>query len=111
MRTLRAPVADWLLAAATFALGVAVALTLQQVDYDGERRVDAGAVALLAATSAPLLVRRRWPILSVLAVLVVSTPYHLLDHPHEATLPVSFVAAYAAARYSEPQQRAVAAVL
>ena len=73
--------------------------------------MDLWAIALLGAMSAPLLARRRWPILVVLAVLAVSTPYHLLDYPHEATMPASLVAAFTAARYSEPPRRAVAALV
>ncbi|WP_241153910.1 sensor histidine kinase [Nocardioides pantholopis] len=103
--------ADWLLAAAAFVLGVVVAITLEAVDFDGERSVDLWAIALLGAMSAPLLARRRWPILVVLAVLAVSTPYHLLDYPHEATMPASLVAAFAAARYSQPRRRAAAALV
>ncbi len=111
MRALRPSVADWLLAAAAFVLGVVVAITLEAVDFDGERSVDLWAIALLGAMSAPLLARRRWPILVVLAVLAVSTPYHLLDYPHEATMPASLVAAFAAARYSQPRRRAAAALV
>ena len=111
MTAFRPPVADWLLAAGSFVLGVVVAVTLESVDFDGERSVDLWAIALLGAMSAPLLARRRWPILVVLAVVAVSTPYHLLDYPHEATLAASLVAAFAAARYSEPQRRAVAALV
>ncbi|WP_244929430.1 histidine kinase [Nocardioides sp. W7] len=103
--------ADRLLAAGSFVLGVVVAITLEAVDFDGERSVDLWAIALLGAVSAPLLARRRWPILVALAVLAVSTPYHLLDYPHEATMPASLVAAFTAARYSEPQRRAVAALV
>ncbi|WP_243834208.1 sensor histidine kinase [Aeromicrobium chenweiae] len=103
--------ADRLLAAGSFVLGIGIALTLESVDFDGERRVDLGAIALLGAMSVPLLARRRWPILVVLAVVAVSTPYHLLDYPHEATMAASLVAAFTAARYSEPQRRAVAALV
>lgn len=111
MTALRPPVADRLLAAGSFVLGVVVAVTLHAVDFDGERSVDLWAIALLGAVSAPLLARRRWPIPVTLAVLAVSTPYHLLDYPHEATMPASLVAAFAAARYSEPQRRAIAALV
>jgi signal transduction histidine kinase len=111
MMALRPPVADRLLAAAAFVFGVVVAITLEAVDFDGERSVDLWAIALLGAMSAPLLARRRWPILVVLAVLAVSTPYHILDYPHEATMPASLVAAFTAARYSEPPRRAAAALL
>ena len=111
MTALRPPVADWLLAAGSFVLGIVVAVTLESVDFEGERSVDLLAIVLLGAMSAPLLARRRWPIGVVLAVLAVSTPYHLLDYPHEATMPASLVAAFAAARYSEPQRRAVAALV
>src|SRR5688500_14951873 len=89
----RPPAVDRLLAAASFVLGVGAALTLEAFDYDGERSVDLWAIALLGAMSAPLLVRRRWPIPVVLAVLAVSTPYHVLDYPHEAAIPASLVAA------------------
>lgn len=92
-------------------LGVLTALTLRVVDFDGERGVDLWAVLLLGATSAPLLARRHRPILVVLAVVAASVPYHLLDYPHEATLPASLVAAFAAARYSEPRRRPVAALV
>jgi len=111
MMALRPPVADRLLAAAAFVLGVVVAMTLEVVDFDGERSVDLWAIALLGAMSAPLLVRRRWPIAVVLAVLAVSTPYHLLDYPHEATMPASLVAAFTAARHSAPPRRAAAALV
>jgi signal transduction histidine kinase len=111
MSPLRPPVADRLLAAAAFVIGVVAALTLEAVDFDGERSVDLWAIALLGAMSAPLLVRRRWPIPVVVAVLAVSTPYHVLDYPHEATMPASLVAAFTAARYSEPPQRAAAALV
>ncbi|WP_241831039.1 sensor histidine kinase [Parafrankia soli] len=111
MMALRPPVADRLLAAASFVLGVVVAITLEAVDFDGERSVDLWAIALLGAMSAALLARRRWPILVVLAVLAVSTPYHVLDYPHEATMPASLVAAFTAARCSEPPRRALAALV
>lgn len=111
MTALRPPAADWLLAAGAWALGVLAAITLHVVDFEGERGVDAGAVALLGLTSAPLLLRRRWPIAGVLAVLAVSTPYHVLDYPHEATMPASLIAAFTAARYSEPQRQALAGVV
>jgi signal transduction histidine kinase len=111
MMTLRPPVADRLLAAAAFVLGVAAALTLEAVAGADERGVDLGAIALLGAMSAPLLARRRWPILVVIAVLVVSTPYHLLDYPHEATMPALVVAAFTAARHGEPPRPAVAALV
>ncbi|MFD6142402.1 sensor histidine kinase [Promicromonospora sp. NPDC060271] len=111
MTALRPSAADLLLAAGSFVLGVVAAITLHVVDFDGERSVDLWAVLLLGATSVPLLARRRRPILVVLVVLAVSVPYHLLDYPHEATLPASFVAAFAAARYSEPRRRPVAALV
>ncbi|MBE1875469.1 sensor histidine kinase [Myceligenerans pegani] len=111
MTALRPPVADRLLAAGSFVLGVVAALTLQVVDFDGERRVDLWAVLLLGAISVPLLARRRRPILVVLVVLAVSMPYHLLDYPHEATMPASLVAAFAAARYSEPHRRPLAVLV
>jgi signal transduction histidine kinase len=104
-------VADGLLAAGAFVLGIGAAFLLETVDYDGERRVDLGAIVLLGAMSVPVLARRRWPILVVLAVLVISTPYHLLDYPHEATTPASVVTAFAAARYSEPRRRPIAALV
>ena len=71
MRVLRPSAADWLLAAGSFVLGVVVAITLEAVDFDGERSVDLWAIALLGAMSAPLLARRRWPILVVLAVVLL----------------------------------------
>lgn len=108
---LRPPVADRLLAVAAFVFGVVVAMTLEAVDFDGERSVDLWAIALLGVMSAPLLARRRRPILVVLVVLAVSTPYHILDYPHEATMPASLVAAFAAARYSEPPRRAAAVLV
>jgi signal transduction histidine kinase len=111
MMALRPPAADRLLAAAAFVLGVAAAIILEAVADGDERRVDLWAVALLGAMSAPLLVRRRWPIPVVLAVLAVSTPYHLLDYPHEATLPALVVAAFTVARYSEPPRPAYAALV
>lgn len=111
MTALRPPAADWLLAAGSFVFGVVVAITLEAFDFEGERSVDLSAIALLGAMSAPLLARRRWPIPVVLAVLAVSTPYHLLDYPHEATMPASLVAAFTAARYSEPPRRPVAALV
>jgi signal transduction histidine kinase len=111
MMALRPPVADRLLAAASFVLGVVVAVVLEAVDFEVERSVDLWAVALLGAMSAPLLARRRWPILVVLVVIAVSMPYHLLDYPHEATMPASLVAAFTVARYSEPPRWAAAVLL
>ncbi len=111
MIVLRPPVADWLLAAGSFVLGVAFAIILGTVRVGDERSVDLWAIALLGAMSAPLLARRRWPIPVVLAVLAVSTPYHLLDYPHEATMPALLVAAFTAARYSEPPRRSHAALV
>ena len=52
MNALRPSVADWLLAAGSFALGVGGALTLRVIDYDGERSVDLWAIVLLGAMSA-----------------------------------------------------------
>lgn len=111
MKALRPPAADRLLVAAAFVLGVVVALVLEAFDPDHERTVDLWAIVLLGAMSVPLLVRRRWPIAALLVVLAVSTPYHALDYPHEATMPASLVAAFAAARYSEAPRRAVAALV
>ncbi|MCR1785931.1 two-component sensor histidine kinase [Nocardioides carbamazepini] len=111
MTALRPPVADRLLAAGSFALGIVVAFTLEAVAGEDERSVDMWAIMLLGAMSAPLLARRRWPIPVVLAVLAVSTPYHLLDYPHEATMPALLVAAFTAARYSERPRPAYAALV
>ncbi len=111
MKALRPSAADRLLTAAAFVLGVAVAIALEAVDFEGERRVDVWAIALLGAMSAPLLARRRRPILVVVAVLAVSTPYHVLNYPHEATMPASLVAAFTAARHSAPPRRAAAVLL
>ena len=111
MTALRPPAADRLLAAGSFVLGVAVAITLEAVTVEDERSVDLWAIALLGAMSAPILARRRWPIPVVLAVLAVSTPYHLLDYPHEATMPALLVAAFTAARYSEPPRPAYAVLV
>jgi signal transduction histidine kinase len=111
MMALRPPVADRLLAAGSFVLGVVVAITLEAVTVEDERGVDLWAVVLLGAMSAPLLARRRWPIAVVLAVLAVSTPYHIVDYPHEATMPALLVAAFTAARYSEPPRPAYAALV
>lgn len=111
MMTLRPPATDRLLAATAFVFGVVVAITLEAVTVEDERSVDLWAIALLGAMSAPLLARRRWPILVVLAVLAVSTPYHLLDYPHEATMPALLVAAFTAARYSMPPRPGHAALV
>jgi signal transduction histidine kinase len=111
MMALRPPVADRLLAAGSFVVGVVVAITLETVDLDNEQRVDLWAIALLGAISAPLLARRRWPIHVVVAVLALSAPYQILDYPHEATIPASLVAAFTAARYSEPPRRVVVALV
>jgi signal transduction histidine kinase len=104
-------VADRLLAAGSFALGVVIALTLEAVTVGDERSVDLWAIALLAAMSAPLLARRRRPVPVVLAVLAVSAPYHILDYPHEATMPALVVAAFTAALHGEPPRPAYAALV
>jgi signal transduction histidine kinase len=111
MMAVRPPVADRLLAGASFVISVAGAFTIQAVAREDERPVDVWAIVLLGAMSAPVLVRRRWPIPVFLVVLAVSTPYHLLDYPHEATMAASLVAAFTIARYSEPQPRAVAVLV
>ncbi|RKS74000.1 signal transduction histidine kinase [Motilibacter peucedani] len=111
MMALRPPAADRLLAAGAFVLGVVVAVTLEALLVEDERSVDLWAVALLGAMSAPLLGRRRRPIAVVLAVLAVSTPYHILDYPHEATMPALLVAAFTAARYSELPRPAYSALV
>ena len=111
MRALRPPVADRLLAAGSFALGVVIAITLEAVTVGDERSVDLWAIALLAAMSAPLLARRRRPVPVVLAVLAVSAPYHILDYPHEATMPALVVAAFTAALHGEPPRPAYAALV
>src|SRR5215211_7056095 len=111
MTALRPPVADRLLAAGSFVLGVVAAFILQAVTVEDERSVDLWAILLLGAMSAPLLARRRWPIPVLLAVLAVSTPYHLLDYPHEATMPALVVASFTAARYSEPPRPTYAALV
>jgi signal transduction histidine kinase len=111
MMAFRPPVADRLLAAGSFVLGVVIAITLEAVTALDERSVDLWAIAFLASMSAPLLARRRWPIPVVLAVLAVSTPYHILDYPHEATMPVLLVAAFTVARHSEPPRPAYAALV
>ncbi|MDT5014512.1 MAG: hypothetical protein QOD39_672, partial [Mycobacterium sp.] len=106
MMALRPPVVDRLLAAASFVLGGVVAIAIEALATEEQRPLDLWAIALLGAMSAPLLARRRWPIPVLLAVLVVSTPYHLLNYPHEATMPTYLVAAFTVARFSEPQRRA-----
>jgi signal transduction histidine kinase len=111
MMALRPPAADRLLAAAALMLGVGIAITIQAAAMDDERSMDLWSIVLLGAMSAPLLVRRRWPIPVLLVVLAVSTPYHLLDYPHEATMPASLVAAFTVARYSDPQRRAATALV
>jgi signal transduction histidine kinase len=111
MMALRPPVADRLLAAGAFVLGVVIAFALEAVTAEDERSVDLGAIALLGAMSALLLARRRWPIPVLLAVLAVSTPYHVLDYPHEATMPALVVASFTVAHDSKPPRPAYAALV
>ncbi|MFE6333470.1 sensor histidine kinase [Streptomyces sp. NPDC057806] len=80
---------DTLLAAAAAALAVCLALV-----GDDARRPDVLGWTLLIAAHAPLVWRRRGPLLVFAAVVALVLPYHALDNNHGAPVPASFIALY-----------------
>ncbi|MFI9766061.1 sensor histidine kinase [Streptomyces sp. NPDC052415] len=80
---------DTLLAAAAAALAVCLALV-----GDDARRPDALGWTLLIGAHAPLVWRRRGPLLVFAAVVALVLPYHALDNNHGAPVPASFIALY-----------------
>ena len=109
MTALRPPVADRLLAAASFVLSLVAAIVMDAADLDVERSLDVWGVALLAAMAALLLARRRWPMGVLLGVVALSVPYHIVDYPHEAALPAVLVAVFSVALHSRLPIKVVAA--
>ena len=88
--------AVWDVAVVVFCVGVTLA-ALSASDEPGARPPDAAAVVLLVAASAPLLVRRRWPVPVAAVTGLLSVAYLSMSFPGgPSTLPV-LVALYAVA--------------
>lgn len=86
---------DAAIAIATFVLG---ALVLWRAS--GERPPDLPGTVLLAASCAPLLWRRRWPVGVLTAHMAAVAGYHALDFQHAAPMGATVVAFYTASVYS-----------
>nr|WP_128428961.1 histidine kinase [Streptomyces cyaneus] len=80
---------DALLAVAAAVVAVCLALST-----DDGRRPDALGWTLLVAAHAPLVWRRRRPLLVFAAEVALVLPYHALDNNHSAPVPASFIALY-----------------
>ncbi|MCA1655422.1 MAG: histidine kinase [Pseudonocardiaceae bacterium] len=60
--------------------------------WKDDKPVDAIGVALIVLATSPVLVRRRFPVLALVACVPVEVAYHALDYWHEASLPVAVTA-------------------
>ncbi|MFJ8104710.1 sensor histidine kinase [Streptomyces sp. NPDC096132] len=83
---------DVWLAAASAAVAVVLGLFVE----DG-RRLDVLGWTLLLAAQAPLLVRQRYPMAVLVAVVACVAPYHALDYMHSAAVPAGMIALYTVA--------------
>ncbi len=86
--------ADLAVAGATLAAGLVVAFVAPW-----DRSMNTLGVLLLVAAALPLVVRRRWPLPVLAAVLAAAIPYHANDFQHEAIAVPTCVALYTVARF------------
>lgn len=90
-RVIRTP--DVLLAAALLVVTLFAVYVLPAHWIEG-RAVDALGIALIVASTLPVLVRRRYPVAALLSCVGAQIAYHALDYAHEALLPVAVVLIY-----------------
>lgn len=90
---LRADVRDLLVVAVTILAAVTVMLASREAVV---RDADALGVVLLVGAGAPLVVRRRWPVAVLAAVVAVTYLYLVLGYPGGAELPLLMAALYTA---------------
>ncbi|MEU1184912.1 sensor histidine kinase [Streptomyces sp. NPDC005820] len=98
--------ADVWIAAASATVAVVLALFVE----DG-RRPDAVGWTLLLAAQVPLLVRRRYPMAVLVAVVACVAPYHALDYMHSAAVPAGMIALYSVAVSGSARRTALTGVV
>jgi signal transduction histidine kinase len=86
-------VPDVLLTAALLVLALFAVLVLPLSWIEG-RTVDGFGAVLIVLATLPVLVRRRCPVLALVACVLPQVVYHALDYQHEALLPVAVVLIY-----------------
>lgn len=72
--------------------------------FDGQRRPDEVALALVAGAAVALSARRRWPGTVLLVVAVLVSGYSVLRYPYGPILLLLLVAAYTVARHQPPRR-------
>ncbi|GAA0262994.1 histidine kinase [Actinomadura nitritigenes] len=97
-----AAIRDALLTTLLAAAAVAAALA-----WPGTRPLDAGGLLLLVGAHLPLAVIRRRPALALVALVLLTLPYHLLQYQHHALIPAEVIALFSYAVFG----RRVRAVL
>ncbi|MET0144462.1 MAG: histidine kinase [Ilumatobacteraceae bacterium] len=113
-RTVDASVTAWptwltLVGVPAAVLGIGVLGTLHIGAEDGQRDVDALAVALVVVCSAVLIGRRRWPLATLVVVVACAVTYILFDYPGGPIFLAIPVALYSFALASERKASFVAA--
>lgn len=105
MRPTRSQVGDAALAAALTLIGIFGTIGAGFADT-GAREVGAPAIALAAGTSMIIVVRRRWPFITLGIAAVLTSTYLLLSYPYGPIFFPFVVAVYTAARYRPPHRSA-----
>ncbi|MGA4842013.1 sensor histidine kinase [Streptomyces sp. G45] len=88
----------------------ALDMVLGLVTSDGNRSLDAVGWLLLMAAHVPLVWRRSHPMPVLLATIVGVAPYHAVDYPHTAAIPVGMVALYTVAVSGRPRRALITGV-
>lgn len=108
MRVTRSQVGDAALAAALAVIGIVSTIGVDRTTEVG-RTVDAPALVLVAGTALILVIRRRWPLVTLGVAAVLTSTYLILSYPYGLIFIPFVVAVYTAARYHPMRRSAPAA--
>lgn len=99
VRLTRSLAADIALAVASIAIGLIGTPRGDAWDTVPDRPIDAAGYAIIVAAGLSLVVRRRWPPVTLLAATVLVSGYLAVGYPYGAIFFSLFVAIYSVARY------------
>jgi signal transduction histidine kinase len=99
MRTTRSLVGDIALAIALVVVGIVGTATASKWGTVAGRPIDPGGFALVGATGLVLVVRRRWPLVTLAVAAVLTSAYLVLGYVYGPILVSFLVAVYTVARH------------
>jgi signal transduction histidine kinase len=109
MRAMRSLIGDAVLAVVVTLVGIVGTFAASRAAMTAHHPLDAGGLALVVAAGLALVLRRRQPIGTLLAVAVLTSTYLVLGYPYGPILLALMIAVYTAARHRPPTRSGPAA--